>query len=161
MSHNVNGPQYHPTVFDKYWTPKGESSVDTALRHAVEKTTVKHTFNLPQGVRIECMVMPLLPSSLFGCHNPDPPAAPLPQKMYDRLNLPSANPSIPTAPAVAASKQAPAAPVALDNSAECAAARVSGGPLPADCASSTSPVKTLHLPAPASSSWVPASDQFH
>ncbi len=161
MSHNVNGPKYQPTVFDKYWTPKGESSVDTALRHAVEKTTVKHTFNLPHGVRIECMVMPLLPSSLFGCHNPDPPAAPLPQKMYDRLNLPSTNPSIPPAPAVAASKSAPAAPVTLDNSAECAAARVSGGPLPPDCASSAPPVKTLHLPAPSSSSWVPASDQFH
>ena len=161
MSHNMNVPAYRPTVFDQYWTPKGESSVDTALRHAVEKTTVSHTFNLPQGVRIQCTVMPLLPSALFGCRNPDPPAAALPQKMYDRLNLPSTNPSIPKAPAVAASKGAPAAPVTLDNSAECAAARVSGGPVPPDCASSASPVTPLHLPAPSSSSWVPASDQFH
>ena len=161
MSHNMNVPKYRPTMFDKYWTPKGESSVDTALRHAVEKTTVSHTFNLPQGVRIKCTVMPLLPSALFGCHNPDPPPAPLPQKMYDRLNLPSTNPSIPKAPAVAASKAAPATPITLDNSAECAAARVSGGPLPPNCASSAPAVTPLHLPASASTSWVPASDQFH
>jgi hypothetical protein len=166
MSHNTNLPKYRPTRFDQYWTPEGESSVDTALRHAVEKTTVSHTFNLPQGVRIKCAVMPLLPSALFGCTNPDPPATPLPQKIYDRLNLPTANSSVPkTAPAVAATQAAPATPVALDNSAECAAARVSGGPMPPNCPSSAStptvPVKPLRLPASTSSSWVPASDQFH
>jgi len=160
MSHNMNLPKYKPTVFDKYWTPPGESSVDTALRHAVEKTTVSHTFNLPQGVRIECTVMPLLPSSLFGCHNPDPPAVPLPKKIYDRLNLPSDNASIPKAPALATSTPAPASSVTLNNDAECAAARISGGPLPANCGS-TDAVKPLHLPTSSSSSWVPASDQFH
>jgi hypothetical protein len=160
MSHNTNIPKYRPTVFDKYWTPEGESSIDTALRHAVEKTTVSHTFNLPQGVRIKCTVMPLLPSSLFGCQNPDPPAVPLPQQVYDRLNLPSKNASIPKVPASAATQQAPSAPVTLDNGAECAAARVSGGPMPPNCPPSE-PVKPLHLPAPSSSSWVPASDQFH
>ncbi|RDS84597.1 hypothetical protein DWU98_01105 [Dyella monticola] len=167
MSHNTNLPKYRPTVFDKYWTPEGESSVDTALRHAVEKTTIKHTFNLPQGVRIQCAIMPLLPSALFGCHNPDPPAQPLDKKVYDRLNLPTQNASIPkTAPAPAASASAPASPVVLDNSAECAAARLSGGPLPPGCESSA-PVTSLPSPKPfnapahASSSWVPASDQFH
>jgi hypothetical protein len=161
MSHNTNLPKYQPTVFDKYWTPKGESSVDTALRHAVEKTTVSHTFNLPQGVRIKCAVMPLLPSSLFGCTNPDPPAVPLPQKIYDRLNLPTANASVPkVAPAAAATQAATAAPVQLNNDAECAAARVSGGPMPPNCppTETSQPVK---LPTPASGSWVPASDQFH
>jgi len=166
MSHNTNLPRYNPTRFDKYWTPEGESSVDTALRHAVEKTTVKHTFNLPQGVRIECQVMPLLPSSLFGCHNPDPPAKPLDKKIYDRLNLPSQNASIPKTEAVpAASSSAPAAPVVLDNSAECAAARVSGGPLPPNCPRDTftpvQPIKPVGAPPPKSGSWVPASDQFH
>ena len=160
MSHNLNLPKYNPTTFDKYWTPKGESSVDTALRHAVEKTTVSHTFNLPQGVRIECTVMPLLPSSLFGCHNPDPPAVPLPKKIYDRLNLPTNNTSIPKAPALATSTPPPAAPVTLDNSAECAAARVSGSPLPPNCGP-TETVKPLHLPTSSSTTWVPASDQFH
>lgn len=164
MSHNTNLPRYRSTVFDKYWTPEGESSVDTALRHAVEKTTMKHTFNLPKGVRIECAVMPLMPVALFGCHNPDPPAVPLPQNMYDRLNLPTQNASIPKAVAPAASAPSPAAPVVLDNSAECAAARVSGGPMPPSCGpAALTPVKPLTAPAPASTSrsWVPASDQFH
>jgi hypothetical protein len=165
MSHNVNLPKYRPTRFDQYWTPEGESSVDTALRHAVEKTTVSHTFNLPKGVRIKCAVTPLLPSSLFGCTNPDPPAVPLPQKIYDRLNLPTANTSVPkVAPAVAATQAAPATPVTLDNGAECAAARVSGGPMPPNCPADTTPVapvKPLRLPSSASTSWVPASDQFH
>jgi hypothetical protein len=169
MSHNTHLPNYRPTRFDKYWTPEGESSVDTALRHAVEKTTVKHTFNLPQGVRIECSVMPLLPSSLFGCHNPDPPPQPLDKKIYDRLNLPSQNASIPrTNVAAAASAVTPAAPVVLDNSAECAAARVSGGPMPPNCPPDTSapvkplqPIKPVGAPSTTSGSWVPASDQFH
>ena len=168
MSHNTNLPRYKATRFDKYWTPEGESSVDTALRHAVEKTTVKHTFNLPQGVRIECGVMPLLPSALFSCHNPDPPAQPLDKKIYDRLNLPTQNASIPKSEtAAAASTPAPAAPVVLDNSAECAAARVSGGPMPPNCPPSpTAPLKPLPQPirpvgTPTSGSWVPASDQFH
>jgi len=172
MSHNTNLPRYQATRFNKYWTPEGESSVDTALRHAVEKTTVKHTFNLPQGVRIECAVMPLLPSALFGCHNPDPPAQPLDKKIYDRLNLPSQNASIPKSEAgAAASTPAPAAPVVLDNSAECAAARVSGGPMPPNCPPSPSlpattplpqPIKPVGTPKPTTSgSWVPASDQFH
>lgn len=169
MSHNTNLPNYKPTRFDQYWTPEGESSIDIALRHAVEKTTVKHTFNLPEGVRIQCQIMPLLPSSLFGCHNPDPPAKPLEQKIYDRLNLPSQNASIPKAEmAAAASTPAPAAPVVLDNSAECAAARVSGGPMPPNCPPDTSmPLKPLPsikptgTPPSTSGSWVPASDQFH
>jgi hypothetical protein len=163
MSHNVHLPGYRPTRFDQYWTPEGESSVDTALRHAVEKTTVRHTFNLPQGVRIQCTVMPLLPSALFGCRNPDPPAQPLEKKIYDRLNLPSQNASIPKLQvAAAATAAAPAAPVVLDNSAECAAARVSGGPMPPNCppvAPTTSP--SLPNIKPVGGSWVPASDQFH
>lgn len=167
MSHNTHLPGYRPTRFDQYWTPEGESSVDTALRHAVEKTTVKHTFNLPQGVRIECTVMPLLPSSLFGCRNPDPPAKPLEQKIYDRLNLPTQNASIPKSEvAKAASTPPPATPVVLDNAAECAAARVSGGPLPPSCPPMEVPIKPLPAPKPvgapaATGSWVPASDQFH
>lgn len=167
MSHNTHLPNYKATRFDKYWTPEGESSVDTALRHAVEKTTVKHTFNLPQGVRIECGITPLLPSALFGCHNPDPPAKPLDKKIYDRLNLPTQNASIPkTETAAASSAPTPAAPVVLDNSAECAAARVSGGPMPPNCPPADSTQKLLPQPikpvgTPTSGSWVPASDQFH
>ncbi|WP_404613541.1 hypothetical protein [Rhodanobacter hydrolyticus] len=160
MSHGINGVKYQATRFDPYWTPPGESSVDTALRHAAEKTTVQHTFHLPRGIRIKCSVTPLVPVSLLGCSNADPPPPAVAQKSYDRLNLPDlpggSVPSMPPAPSTTA-----AAPphVVLDNGAQCAAARVAGGPLPPGCPP-TEPVVKGHAPAASSSSWVPASDQF-
>jgi hypothetical protein len=157
MSHRVNGIHYQPTIFDKYWTPEGESSIDTALRHAVEKTTVSHTFHLPRGVRVKCVALPLLPMMLFGCGNPDPPAKPLDPKIYRQLDLPTLNASIPKV-APPASAPAAAEPVKLDNAVQCADARVAGGPMPPGCGSGAA-VRTT-LPAPAGSSWVPASDQF-
>jgi hypothetical protein len=51
--------------------------------------------------------------------------------------------------------------VKYDNAAECAAARVAGGPLPPGCASDLPLAAPVRLPAAASSSWVPAGDQFH
>ena len=159
MSHGTPNIGYQPTRFEKDWAPEGESSIDTALRRAVEKTAVSHTFHLPRGVRVECTVMPLLPIALFGCNNPDPPAKPVDDKVYERLRLAPANPV--ATPAPAASSVAPAPMVKFDNSAECAAARVAGGPPPPGCAGITLPVKPA-VPAPTSStSWVPASDQFH
>ena len=162
MGHGTPNIGYKPTRFDGDWTPEGESSVDTALRHAVEKTTVAHTFHLPRGVRVECKVMPLLPMSLFGCDNPDPPPAPVAAKVYDRMHLAPANPVAAPAPATTARAAATATPIKLDNSAQCAAARVSGGPLPPGCEDSVVPVAKSFRPASSSSSsWVPASDQFH
>jgi hypothetical protein len=161
MRHNVNGVKYQATRFDPYWTPPGESSVDTALRHAAEKTTVQHTFHLPLGIRIKCSVTPLIPVSLLGCHNADQPPPAVAQKSYDRLNLPNLpGGSVPdVSPASSATAPAPAH-VVLDNSAQCAAARVAGGPLPPGCPP-TEPVVKGYAPAASSSSWVPASDQFH
>ncbi|MBU6248029.1 MAG: hypothetical protein KGN77_09755, partial [Xanthomonadaceae bacterium] len=49
MRHRAPDIGYRPTRFAQDWAPEGESSIDTALRHAVEKTTVKHTFHLPRG----------------------------------------------------------------------------------------------------------------
>jgi hypothetical protein len=160
MSHRPAGITYKATSFDKYWAPKNESSIDTALRRAVEKTTVKHTFNLPQGIRVECSASPLLPIALLGCGNPDPPAKPLGQEVYNRLNLPSTAAGVPTVPAPAASAARRPA-VVFNNDAECAAARVAGGPLPPGCESAFVPVAKPAAPARSSSSWVPASDQFH
>jgi hypothetical protein len=57
--------------------------------------------------------------------------------------------------------QPAAAPILLDNTVQCANARVAGGPLPPGCASAANaPPKPPIAPARASSSWVPASDQF-
>lgn len=162
MRHGAPNIGYKATRFEKDWTPEGESSIDTALRRAVEKTTVKHTFHLPRGLRVECVVRPLAPTSLFGCQNPDPPAVPLPEKIYDRLNVAPAEPLAPPAPAAStAPVQTPTPMIKFDNSAECAAARVAGGPLPPGCDAEAAPAKALHAPASSSSSWVPASDQFH
>ena len=159
MGHGTPNIGYKPTRFDSDWTPEGESSVDTALRHAVEKTTVAHTFHLPRGVRVECKVVPLLPMALFGCDNPDPPPAPVAAKVYDRLHLAPANPV--AAPTPAISTAAPVTPLKLDNSVQCAEARVAGGPPPPGCEAITLPVKLAHPAGSSSSSWVPASDQFH
>ena len=158
MGHGTPNIGYQPTRFEQDWAPEGESSIDTALRRAVEKTKVSHTFHLPRGVRVECTVMPLLPIALFGCDNPDPPAKPVDDKVYERLHLAPANPV--ATPAPAASSVAAAPMLKFDNSAECAAARVAGGPPPPGCEGIALPVKSA-APAPSSSSWVPASDQFH
>lgn len=157
MEHRAPNIGYKSTRFEKDWTPEGESSLDTALRRAVEKTTVRHTFHLPRGVRVECVVMPLFPVGLFGCGNGDPPPKPVDDKVYERMKLAPANPLVP--PASAAST-APAAPIKLDNSAQCATAKVSGGPLPPGCVDDRLPAGSA-APAKAASSWVPASDQFH
>ncbi len=158
MRHGTPNIGYQPTRFEQDWTPEGESSIDTALRRAVEKTTVNHTFHLPRGVRVECSIKPLLPIALLGCANPDPPAKPVGAKAYERLHLAPANPV--AAPAPAASRAAPVPMVKFDNSAECAAARVAGGPPPPGCVGIVLPVKPA-VPAASSSSWVPANDQFH
>ncbi|WP_266168520.1 hypothetical protein [Dyella subtropica] len=161
MSHGRPNIGYKATRFEQDWTPEGESSIDTALRRAVEKTTVRHTFHLPRGVRVECVVMPLFPMGLLGCGNGDPPPKPVDDKVYERMKLAPANPLVPPPPA---SSTAPvASAIKLDNSAQCATARVSGGPLPPGCvddrlpAGRDQPAKATSAPT----SWVPASDQFH
>jgi len=159
MEHRAPNIGYKSTRFEKDWTPEGESSIDTALRHAVEKTTVRHTFHLPRGVRVECVVMPLFPVGLFGCGNGDPPPKPVDDKVYERMVLAPANPLVPPAPT--ASAAAAAAPIKLDNSAQCATAKVSGGPLPPGCVDDRLPAGRVAPAKASTSSWVPASDQFH
>ncbi len=160
MRHSAPDIGYRPTRFSKDWTPYGESSVDTALRHAIEKTTIGHTFHLPRGVRIRCALTPLRLVSLFSCTNPDPPPKPVAEKVYERLHLPSADPLLPVAAVSAAAAPVAASPLQLDNSAECATARVTGGPMPPGCAKPAT-YQPIDRPASASSAWVPASDQFH
>ena len=58
-------------------------------------------------------------------------------------------------------QQPGAAPIKLDNSAQCATARVSGGPLPPGCVDDRLPAGRVAPAKASTSSWVPASDQFH
>ncbi|QNK00224.1 hypothetical protein H8F01_13995 [Dyella telluris] len=157
MSHGTPSIGYQATRFEKDWTPEGESSIDTALRHAVEKTTMRHTFNLPRGVRVECVVMPLFPMALFGCGDGNPPPKPVDDVVYDKMKLAPTNPLVPTSGPVGASPVM--ATVKLDNAAQCAAAHVAGGPLPPGCSADVTTVPTG--PARSGTTWVPASDQFH
>jgi len=156
MSHGTPNIGYTATRFEKDWTPEGESSIDTALRHAVEKTTMRHTFHLPRGVRVECVVMPLLPMALFGCGSGDPQPQPVDEAVYQRMKLAPTNPLVPPAPVSAAPTQTT---VKFDNSGQCAAARVAGGPPIPGCPPDDTMVPTG--PARSSTTWIPASDQFH
>jgi len=157
MSHGTPNIGYQATRFEKDWTPEGESSIDTALRHAVEKTTMRHTFHLPRGVRVECVVMPLFPMALFGCGDGDPPPKPVDDVVYDKMKLAPTNPLVP--PPAPAGGEPAVATIKLDNAAQCAAARVAGGPLPPGCQADVTTIPTG--PARSSTTWVPASDQFH
>lgn len=106
------------TRFAPYFPPPGESSVDTAIRHVIEKTTKTGTVHLPKGVRVHCStVLFILP---VGCGG-DPPAPPPPTDGDERLNM---------APAPLARPQHP--PKAPDVDA-CIALYRAGKPLPHGC----------------------------
>jgi hypothetical protein len=156
---------YKATRFDDAWTPKGESSVDTALRHGVEATTVKFTIPLPRGVRINCQAGPGASGgamkqaiSLFtlGCGGDPPPKPSEPDKLVKNQTLAS-KPLADNLPPANASTVAPNSQP-IDNTAFCATARVAGGPPPPGC-EPTIKINVQGTPQ-SNGSWVPASDQF-
>jgi hypothetical protein len=156
---------YKATRFEGAWTPKGESSVDTAIRRGVEATTVKTTISLPRGIRINCVAGPgnaggaMKAVSLFtiGCGGDPPPKPANQDELVKNQTMAPAKPLAENLPPANSSTVA-AAPVALDNTALCTTARITGGPLPPGCEASIK----INVPtaAPSSGSWVPASDQF-
>ncbi|MDQ7997512.1 MAG: hypothetical protein AAGC76_16845 [Luteibacter sp.] len=163
---------YKATRFDGAWTPKGESSVDTAVRHGVEATTVKFAVPLPRGIRLNCTAGPGNAGSkaagnpgmnaisllTLGCSGGDGPPKPASQDAVAKTQtMAPAKPLAENLPPANSSTVA-AAPVALDNTALCTTARITGGPLPPGCEESIK----INVPAPSanSGSWVPASDQF-
>jgi len=85
---------YKATRFDKDWNDSA-SSVDDALKRAVDKTTVTHTFHIAPGVRIHCAVA--LAALAGGCGG-DPPPKPSSKSADARLNMAPANPLVPDMP---------------------------------------------------------------
>ena len=82
IMHNTDVVKYQGTRFNGDWG--GGNVVDRALQKAVDKTTVTHTFNLPQGVRIHCSVS--LAMLAGGCGG-DPPPPPSAKGGDERLNM--------------------------------------------------------------------------
>lgn len=111
---------YKATRFADTWD-KGDNAFDSALRRAVEKTTVTHTFHLAPGVRIKCGVS--LAALAGGCGAGDPPAGPSAKVGDERLNM------APTAPLVPPSTPPPPPP----SDADCIAIYRAGKPLPHGC----------------------------
>jgi hypothetical protein len=93
----------------------------------------------------------------LGCGGDGPPKATNEVATVKNQTMAPAKPLADNLPPANAATVA-AAPVALDNTAYCTAARVAGGPLPPGCEASIK----INVPAAnaASGSWVPASDQF-
>jgi hypothetical protein len=75
--------KYIATRFDRNWD-KSDNSVDQGLQKAVDATTMKHTFNLPRGVHIHCV---LSPAMLAGGCGGDPPPPPSKKDGDERLSM--------------------------------------------------------------------------
>jgi hypothetical protein len=79
---------YQATRFDKDWSKSSGNVVQDALKSAVDKTTVKHTFQVAPGVRIHCAVSF---AALAGGCGGDPPPTPSSKSSDMRLNMAPAN----------------------------------------------------------------------
>ena len=110
---------YKPTRFDKDWHKGGGSSVDDALKKAVDSSTVDHTFHVAPGVRIHCAISF---AALSGGCGGDPPPPPPSNDGDMRMSMAPANSLAPGTP------QAPSH--SLD---ECIAIYRAQKPLPYGC----------------------------
>lgn len=76
--------KYKATRFAKDWGNGTTNAIDNVLQKAVDKTTVKHTFHLPGGIRVHCAVS--LAMLAGGCGG-DPPPPPSKKDGDERLNM--------------------------------------------------------------------------
>lgn len=153
---------YQSTRFDQAWTSRGESSVDTVVRRAIEGTTIRWTIALPRGLRIDCAggpgtpdsAMNALPLLSFGCHG-DPPSPPVASDAVIKIQTMAPAKPLAGNPPPEAETSAAAAPITLDNAALCATARVAHAPPSSGCEVNVQAVS----PHPKmGNSWLPARD---
>ena len=117
---------YTETRFDADWTPVRENILQQGLRKTIEAVTVKKTFDLGNGARINCGF-----AIIFLSCGGDPPSGP-PKKDGDkRLNMPPANPLVPGL----------SPPPAMDIK-ECIEVYRKGQPLPQACPTDT-PLRSM------------------
>jgi hypothetical protein len=123
--------KYTETRFNSDWAPVNETIVGSAVRHTVDKTSLKKTFNVG-GSRFSCAtVLFILP---VGCSGEAPSKAA--KKSSDvRLNMAPANPLVKDLPP---DPNRPAPPT----EAQCIAIFRAEGPLPQGCPSDT-PLKAM------------------
>lgn len=153
---------YQSTRFDRAWTSRGESSVDTVVRRAVEGTTIRWTIALPRGLRIDCAggpgtpdsAMSALPLLSFGCHG-DPPPPPVASDAVVKIQTMAPAKPLAENPPPEVETAVAAAPITFDNAALCATARVAHAPPSSGCEVNVQAVP----PRPkAGNSWLPARD---
>lgn len=89
---HTNPVKYRPTRFENAWQQGGGSAIDDALQKVVDKTTVKHTFNLGHGIHIHCGLS--LAALAGGCGG-DPPSPPSRKDGDVRLDMPPPRPLAP------------------------------------------------------------------
>ena len=89
---HTNPVKYRPTRFAQDWNQGGDSSIDDALQKLVDKTTVKHTFNLGRGIHLHCGIS--LAALAGGCGG-DPPSPPSRKDGDERLDMPPPKPLAP------------------------------------------------------------------
>jgi len=114
---------YTATRFEDDWTPvRGNSSVDDALKRAVDKSTVSHTFHVAPGVRVTCTVVAAALAGACGLGDPSKPPQPSGRSGDERLNMAPASSLAPGTPAPK--------PPSID---DCIATYRANKPLPQGC----------------------------
>jgi hypothetical protein len=122
---------YTETRFDKDWAPKGETAFDSAVRRAVDTTSVKKTFGIG-GSRFNCAtVLFVLP---VGCSGEAPPKGAM-KDGDERLSMAPANPLVKD---LSPDPNRPAPP----SEAECVAIFREDKPLPQGCPTDI-PIKAM------------------
>ncbi len=127
MERNTSSIHYTSTRFNKYWTPLGETALQTAFRHLVEDLTYTKTIHMTRGARIKCAFSPLMLMSFFSCGSGNPPSPPPPTDGDRRLDMAPAAPLVKgLGPKPAAS--APSPPLPTRDTTSCVTARIAGSP---------------------------------
>jgi hypothetical protein len=125
----IRTERMHATI-ENAWTPRGESSLDTATRHGIEAVTVKGQIKIGGSVIADCAGGPGTPNpdmqgisiASIGCHGTQAPT-PIGQRALHRVQTLGPSKSL----------GGPATSPAPADQADCARAMITGTQLPSHC----------------------------